>query len=80
LWALPVGGVFAALGTHSGGLSAEEVSARRSRYGPNEIPAARERPLVLRFLDELIHVMAILLWVAGGLAFVAGQPQLGWAI
>jgi Cation transport ATPase len=24
--------------------------------------------------------MAVLLWVAGAMAFVAGQPQLGWAI
>lgn len=80
LWALKPGGVFAALGTHPGGLSEAEASARRLRYGPNEIPAARGRPLVLRFVDDLTHVMAVLLWVAGAMAFVAGQPQLGWAI
>jgi Ca2+-transporting ATPase len=35
---------------------------------------------VLRFTDQLLHFMALLLWVAGSLAFVAGAPQLGWAI
>lgn len=80
LWALPVGAVYAALGTRPDGLGAEEAAARRLRYGPNEIPAARQRPLVLRFVDELAHVMAILLWAAGAMAFVAGQPALGWAI
>ena len=28
----------------------------------------------------MVHFMALLLWVAGGLAFAARTPQLGWAI
>jgi Cation transport ATPase len=40
----------------------------------------RRRPLALRFTDQLVHFLALLLWVAVGLAFLAQAPQLGWAI
>jgi magnesium-transporting ATPase (P-type) len=36
--------------------------------------------LELRLFDQMVHFMALLLWIAGVLAFVAGTPQLGWAI
>ncbi len=36
--------------------------------------------MLRRFVGELVHFFAILFWVAGGLAFVAGLPQLGVAV
>jgi magnesium-transporting ATPase (P-type) len=33
-----------------------------------------------RFVEQLVHFFAVMLWVAGGLAFLAGLPQLGVAI
>jgi calcium-translocating P-type ATPase len=36
--------------------------------------------LVRRLVGELVHFFALMLWVAGGLALVAGMPQLGIAI
>jgi magnesium-transporting ATPase (P-type) len=37
-------------------------------------------PLWRRLLSQLIHFFAIMLWIAGGLAILAGMPQLGFAI
>ncbi|MGB7565698.1 MAG: cation-transporting P-type ATPase, partial [Prochlorococcaceae cyanobacterium] len=53
---------------------------RLERYGANRLPLLKRRPLALRFLDQMVHFMALLLWIAGVLAFVAGTPELGWAI
>ncbi|MFM2123184.1 MAG: hypothetical protein RLZZ589_1621, partial [Cyanobacteriota bacterium] len=70
----------AALQSTPEGLSGAEAQRRLERFGRNCLPAPRHRPWVLRFTDQLLHFMALLLWVAGSLAFVAGAPQLGWAI
>jgi Ca2+-transporting ATPase len=80
IWALPLAEVEAALQTTPQGLSSGEAQRRLERYGANRLPAQRHRPLLLRFSDQLVHFMALLLWVAGSLAFIAGVPQLGWAI
>lgn len=53
---------------------------RLEKFGVNELPAPAHRPLWLRFTDQLTHFMALLLWVAGILAFVSRTPALGWAI
>jgi magnesium-transporting ATPase (P-type) len=79
-YALPVGEVYTALGSSPGGLSAAEARERLARHGPNAIRALRGRPLWKKLLANLTHLMALLLWVGGALAFVGGMPQLGWAI
>ncbi|MBI3968165.1 MAG: cation-transporting P-type ATPase, partial [Chloroflexi bacterium] len=80
LWALPPDEVYRILDTPADGLSQEEAAARLESYGPNELPEPPRRSLVLRFADHLTHFMAVLLWVAGILAFVSHTPELGWAI
>lgn len=80
IWALTPAEVYQAFGTTEGGLSDDEAFTRWQKYGPNELPEPSHRPLWLRFTDQLTHFMAILLWVAGILAFISGTPQLGWAI
>ncbi|HEY9620396.1 MAG TPA: cation-transporting P-type ATPase, partial [Crinalium sp.] len=80
IWELPVDAVYESLGTIANGLSDHEATIRLEQYGPNELPEPPRRPLVLRFADQLTHFMALLLWVAGILAFVSNTPQLGWAI
>ncbi|MFM7676578.1 MAG: cation-translocating P-type ATPase [Synechococcus sp.] len=80
IWSLPPEQVLRTLQTTARGLSPEEARTRLERFGPNRLPAQRRRPLLLRFLDQLVHFMALLLWVAGALAFLAGTPPLGWAI
>src|SRR5690606_10210589 len=56
------------------------AARRRARDGPNVLPRPRRRSAVRRFVDQLVHVFALMLWVAAGLAFVADLPELGVAI
>ena len=80
IWSLPPEGVAAALQSTPQGLSHTEAQRRLQRFGANRLPILRRRPLWLRFTDQLLHFMALLLWVAGAMAFAAHMPQLGWAI
>lgn len=80
IWSLPLEQVYPGLRTTPEGLSQPEAVQRLERYGANRLPPLKRRPLVLRFLDQMLHFMALLLWIAGMLAFVAGTPELGWAI
>ena len=66
--------------TSSAGLTSAEAGTRLARDGPNRLPPPRRRPGFLRFTDQLVHFFAVMLWVAGGLALLAGLPQLGIAI
>jgi potassium/sodium efflux P-type ATPase len=62
------------------GLSSGKAAARLLRYGTNAISVPPGRPLYLRLLDNFTHLMALLLWAGGAMAFVGGMPELGWAI
>jgi magnesium-transporting ATPase (P-type) len=62
------------------GLTHAEAAARLAAEGPNELPAPRRVPGWRRLVAEMFHFFALLFWVAGGLAFVAGMPQLGVAV
>jgi len=80
VWALPIEAVYESLGTATDGLPEYEAVRRFEQDGANELPEPPHRPLWLRFTDQLTHFMALLLWVAGILAFVSRTPELGWAI
>ncbi|MEB3276456.1 MAG: cation-transporting P-type ATPase, partial [Cyanobacteriota bacterium] len=80
IWTLSRVQVIAVLGSTAQGLSSSEAAIRLQRVGPNSLPAPPQRPLLLRLGDQLLHLMALLLWVAGGLALLAGTPQLAVAI
>jgi calcium-translocating P-type ATPase len=64
----------------SQGLAREDVERRRKISGLNLLPRPRQVPLWHRLLSQLVHFFAVMLWVAGGLAILAGLPQLGLAI
>ncbi|MBI4260317.1 MAG: cation-transporting P-type ATPase [Actinobacteria bacterium] len=76
----PVGAVFAAMRTTPQGLDPAQASARYRADGPNTIPAPRGRGLIRGLLAQISHLFALMLWLAAGLAFVAGMPELGWAV
>jgi potassium/sodium efflux P-type ATPase len=80
VWALSRDQVYASLETSAQGLSETEANKRLDYYGANELPAPKRRSLVLRFVDQLTHFMALLLWIAGILAFISNTPVLAWAI
>jgi sodium/potassium-transporting ATPase subunit alpha len=73
--------------TSEQGLSREEAERRLLEFGPNEIKEAARTPLLLRFLGQFTHFLAILLWIGAGLAFLSdclspggGMRSLGFAI
>ncbi|MFW6034138.1 MAG: cation-translocating P-type ATPase [bacterium] len=62
------------------GLSSAEAARVLAREGPNRVPGPRGIPAPWRFLRQLFHFFAAMLWVAAGLALVAGIEQLSVAI
>ncbi len=68
------------LGSTRGGISADEAAARQGRYGKNLIESGKKRSPILAFLSNFTHLMAVLLWVAGAIAFAAGLPELGVSV
>ena len=72
--------VFENLGTSRGGLSQGEAEKRQARFGKNLIESGKKRSPLLAFLSNFTHLMAVLLWVAGIIAFAAGLPELGVAV
>lgn len=62
------------------GLTTSEARARFEKYGPNILPTRRQISVWRHILAQLVHFFAVMLWIAGALAILAGMPQLGYAI
>ncbi len=62
------------------GLSAAEAAARLAIDGPNVLPLPPRPPMWSQLAAQMVHFFALLFWVAGALAFVAGLPHLGVAV
>jgi calcium-translocating P-type ATPase len=62
------------------GLSSRDAERRLVAYGPNELTRRGGRRWPRQLARQLTHPLALLLWVAAGLAFAAGLPPLGLAI
>ncbi len=68
------------MGTSAQGLSSAEATARLRQHGPNMLQTVKGKPLLLTFLENFTHLMALLLWAGGLIGFLAQMPQLGVAI
>ena len=75
------------LETTVGGLSSDEAQRRVVHHGPNVLVEAHRYSLLQGLLRHFTHFLAVLLWIAAGLSFVAdrmkpgeGMATLGWAI
>ncbi len=77
---LPADSLLALLNSTAGGLGADEAARRLAAAGPNRLERVRGRPLAVRLLEQFWSFFAVLLWIGGGLAFLAGMPEIGWAI
>jgi Ca2+-transporting ATPase len=77
--ALPQPEVYMFMKTRTDGLSRPEVEDRQAHYGRNVISEIKEKRLSA-LVGNFTHLMALLLWIGGLIAFVAGLPQLGIAI
>ena len=79
--------LFKVLESSPTGLSPDEVRTRLGRFGPNRLSEPRRVPPIRRLAAHFTHFLAILLWIAALLAFLAhalkpgeGMATLGWAI
>lgn len=73
-------GPVVAFDSSASGLTSEEAQSRLSTFGPNLLPVQPAKSAWRQLLSQFVHFFAVLLWVAGALAFVAGLPELGLAI
>ncbi|MDI6644009.1 MAG: cation-transporting P-type ATPase [Methanobacteriaceae archaeon] len=80
IYKLPPEKVYDKLKTSESGLSENEAEYRLKKYGLNKIEELKKPPLIKIFLANFYHVLALLLWAASILAFISGNPQLGFAI
>jgi len=77
IYSLPIPEVFASLETSANGLTASEVEARRQLYGSNQLTEPPRESAWRKFLAYTAHPMALLLWLAGGIALGLREPTLG---
>ncbi len=80
LEALSARDVYAALGTYPSGLPRHLVEERLRQFGPNVIREVRKKSLFIKLLANFTHLMALLLWAGGLVAFLARMPELGFSI
>ena len=62
------------------GLTTEEARRRLAELGPNVLAEPKRPSHVWRFLANLVHLFALLLWAGAVLAWVGGMPELSAAI
>lgn len=72
--------VYAHLASSPQGLSESEAAARLSLYGRNALAEPKRSSAWRGLLGHMTHLMALLLWGAGLLAFLSHQPTLGVVI
>ena len=76
----PLPSVLAELGTTLDGLDSVEAAARLERFGANELVARRGPSFASALVRQLVHPLALLLWLAAGLALLTDAAVLGVAI
>jgi calcium-translocating P-type ATPase len=76
----PLSDLLVELHCDAGGLTGEEAARRLDEVGPNTLATARKDSLAAALLRQLTHPLALLLWLAAGLAFATQGPTLGIAI
>lgn len=62
------------------GLTTNEAAKRLVQFGPNVLPRVSKPPWYRQLAAEFVHLFAILLWFAAALAWLAGMPELAWAV
>jgi Cation transporter/ATPase, N-terminus len=68
------------LRTRRSGLSDREAARRLVVFGPNELVRRRGRGWLGELVQQLVHPLALLLWLAAGLAAASGTAALAIAI
>ena len=76
---LPIDEVYQTLKSRMQGLNTSECEQRTEIFGLNAIQKSRGTPLIVRFLSNFTHLMAILLWIGGFVALIA-QNARSWQL
>ncbi|MGC4112049.1 MAG: cation-transporting P-type ATPase [Nocardioides sp.] len=76
----PVDSLLTRLETDPAGLSSTAAAERLAAIGPNTLRTTSEEGLLRPLLRQLTHPLALLLWLAAGLALATQGPTLGSAI
>jgi len=76
----PIDTLLRDLRTGRDGLGSREAARRLAIHGPNTLPTGRRPSWVRELMRQFTHPLALLLWLAAALAWVAGTPVLSWAI
>jgi len=75
LWhALPLEAVLQRLDSRPSGLTAGEAARRLAAHGPNELPAAKPRNALRRFLAQFGNLLIYVLLVAAAVTMLLGHP------
>lgn len=80
IYKLSVNEVYTALKTGPQGLTQAQAEANQKEQGKNVIEEKKKKSVLVIFLSNFTHLMAILLWIAGIVAIFAGMPELGVAV
>ncbi len=80
IYKLPVDKVYEVLQSTAQGLTQEQAEENQKKQGKNLIDERKKKSVLLIFLGNFVHLMAVLLWVGGIVAFFADMPQLAIAI
>jgi len=72
--------LLAHLGSRTAGLSGREAERRLVQYGRNEISRTETRSRFRELARQLVHPLALLLWMAAGLSLASGNRTLAIAI
>jgi magnesium-transporting ATPase (P-type) len=78
--ALDAEDVYQALKTGEDGLSQSQAEILLASHGKNVIEEEKKTPVIFVFLRCFTHLMALLLWAAGAVAFLANMRELGIAV
>ncbi|WDZ86513.1 cation-translocating P-type ATPase [Micromonospora cathayae] len=76
----PLPELLRALDAGPDGLTSAQARERLTRYGPNQLRRHRRRSWWRELGRQVVHPLALLLWVAAALAWVSGTATLAGAI
>ena len=69
-YTLTIPDVYVAAGTSPDGLTTAEAKVRLAKFGSNAIQTIKGKPMWRKLLANFTHLMALLLWAGGAMAFV----------